>query len=210
LIETLSNDPRCVGGECGSFINSLIDGLSRVTYFPIPDVEIYESVKDLINRGGIPFESSVDIDENIYRELKEIHNYVLSSEIYEILYDIDIYNVDQNMLSKIDFEYDRFRVVFKSKSPYNIIGIGFDIDPNKPKIYVSIDYIELTGNIDRVVDVIRNWYIYVSKTIVYAIKWIEKLDNIDQDTSNQLKNYLETWLKVITIYRNDIEKNKKF
>ncbi|MEM1866065.1 MAG: hypothetical protein QXD57_07545, partial [Ignisphaera sp.] len=81
--------------------------------------------------------------------------------------------------------------------------------PDKPKIYMNINT-EFAYNINRVADVIRNWYIYVSKTIVYAIKWIEKLDNIDQDTSNQLKNYLETWLKVITIYRNDIEKNKKF
>ncbi|MEM1694584.1 MAG: hypothetical protein QW456_10275 [Ignisphaera sp.] len=216
LIETLSNDPRCVLHICGDYLDWLQKQLSSIVYFPIPDLEVYESVKNLVNGGGMPFESSVDIDMNIYRELKEKHKtleYIdtfipMDSRIQRILGQYK-YTVD-GVTSYIDINplINGITIIFEVQ-PSNIIETSFWIDPDKPKIYMNINT-EFAHNINRVVDVIRNWYIYVSKTIVYAIKWIEKLDNIDQDTSNQLKNYLETWLKVITIYRNDIENKKTY
>jgi len=214
LIETLSNDPRCVLHICGDYLDWLQKQLSSIVYFPIPDPEVYESVKNLVNGGGMPFESSVDIDENIYRELKEKHK---TLEYIDTFIPIDPYiqrvlgqykyTVDNGVISYININQliNGITIIFEVQ-PSNIIETSLWIDPDKPKIYININT-EFAYDINRVADVIRNWYDHVSKAIVNAIKRIENLDNIDRDTS---KNYLETWLKVITIYRNDIENKKTY
>jgi len=217
LIESMSNDPRCMLYICGDYLDWLEKHLSRITYFPVPDVEVYESVKKLVNGGGVPFESVIDIDENIYRELKEKHKaleYIdilipMDSYIHRILEQYK-YTVNHGIISYIDINtlINGITIIFEAPLS-NIIETSFWIDPDKPKIYMNINT-EFVHNINHIADVIRNWYDYTSKTIMNAIEKIENLDNVDRDTVNVLKNYLETWLKVISIYRNDIEKNKKF
>ncbi|MEM1842888.1 MAG: hypothetical protein QXL19_10980, partial [Ignisphaera sp.] len=223
LIETLSNDPRCVGGECGSFINSLIDGLSRVTYFPIPDVEIYESVKDLINRGGIPFKSEVTVDdENIRRDImdkkNEFNRILCHGENKESIYIIgryeeSIYVVDQDIRARIEIEcgYGKIHVVFFLPSIIDDVSMDFYvIDMDRPKIYMRM-YVSVSKDFDKAVDVIANWYNYVTKALEKGIEDLEKLrdeKNVDRNKINVLKDYLKHWINIINRYRDEFEKNK--
>ncbi|MEM1694582.1 MAG: hypothetical protein QW456_10265, partial [Ignisphaera sp.] len=223
LIETLSNDPRCVGGECGSFINSLIDGLSRVTYFPIPDVEIYESVKDLINRGGIPFKSGVTVDdENIRRDImdkkNEFNRIIRRRENKKRIYIIgqdeeSIYVVDQDIKARIDCKYDGIHVVFFLPSKTDDVSMDFYvIDMDRPKIYISI-HASVLKDFDKAVDVIANWYNYVTKTLEKGVETLNKLrdeKNVDIDKIDFLRDYLKTWINIINRYRDEFEKNKVF
>ncbi|MEM1694692.1 MAG: hypothetical protein QW456_10830, partial [Ignisphaera sp.] len=202
LIETLSNDPRCIKGNCGECIKLLMNHLQRIVYFPVPDLEIYESVKRIIESNGIPFKSTIDIDEDIYRELIEKDDRLRKStsyiDVYDILHKYE-YVVDQNIVSWIEYNSitNGITIFFKLLPSISYIEIHLSVDRYEPILTMAINT-SFTKDAEQIVNVISNWYTYVVKTLRMAIEndaFIKK--GIKKEIVDAYRDYLETWLKVL-------------
>jgi len=219
LIETLSNDPRC-GTVCREYIDWLERHLRSIAYFPIPDVEIYESVKRMVESNGVPFESEVTIDEDIHRELKEKyakHEYIahpLSYEniyIYKTLYENNKHTIGQNIVSWIEPNPITNGIIIFFKLSSSDIKIYLSVNRDKPILSMSIST-SFTKDAEPIADFISNWYTYLEKSLRMAIEsdrvLIER--GINKKVVDAYRDYLKTWLKVLERYRDEIEKNKIF
>lgn len=206
LLETLSNNPRCVD-SCSRYVNELVNRLLRVTWFPVPDLDVYSFVRDLVNRGGVPFRSTVDIDENIYREIREKKNLIEQNRLYRFF--VNKYEVDQNIFARFVDDLNGISIVFELPSKSDDVRIYFNISTNKPKLYVDI-LTDVSRDIDQAIDIIGNWYTCTIKAIKKAIEELENLGVVDRGVISVLKDYLESWLKLISMYRDEIEKKKIF
>ncbi|MEM4584599.1 MAG: hypothetical protein QW611_06450 [Ignisphaera sp.] len=230
ILETLFNNPRCVG-TCRRYVDNLYSYLtSSVISFPIPDLDAYNFVKDFINMGMIPFKSEADIDKDIYRKVKEKMD-KLDKMDRSIIEEFSQYEhmIDQDIVSYIDIgriTTSGITVIFKLLPNYDSIRIGFSRDPNRPRLEVRLDVhsknffpksigesidTDFERNVVRIGDVIRNWYNYVTKALEKGIEDLEKLrdeKNIDVNKVNVLKDCLRLWLNIINRYRDEIEKNK--
>ncbi|MEM4584598.1 MAG: hypothetical protein QW611_06445 [Ignisphaera sp.] len=212
LIELFLNNPKCIH-ECRNFVDKLFIRLNRVTYFPVPDLDAYNLVKDLFNKGAIPFMSSINIDYDTYREIKEKIDLVANIRLERIFDELGRYNIDWNILDVIiSNTYNGIYIDFISPN-INSVTIKFYISyEDEPKLCMNI-FTKFSNNINREADIIIGWYNYVVKAIE---KSIEKLDslrikkNIDVNKVNVLKDYLRFWLNIINRYRDEFEKNKVF
>jgi len=205
---------------CGDYLDWLQKQLSSIVYFPIPDPEVYESVKDLINRG-IPFKSEVTVDdENIRRDImdkkNEFNRIIRRRENKKKIYIIgqdekSIYVVDQDIKARIGCKYDGIHVVFFLPSKTDDVSMDFYVaDPDKPKIYMSM-HASVSKDFDKAVDVIANWYNYVVKALEKCIKELDYIrikKNIDSTKIDILKDYLRLWINIISRYKDEFEKNK--
>lgn len=189
--------------------------LQRIVYFPVPDLEIYESVKRIIESNGIPFKSTIDIDEDIYRELIEKDDRLRKStsyiDVYDILHKYE-YVVDQNIVSWIEYNSitNGITIFFKLLPSISYIEIHLSVDRYEPILTMAINT-SFTKDAEQIVNVISNWYTYVVKTLRMAIEndaFIKK--GIKKEIVDAYRDYLETWLKVLKRYRDEIEKNKIF
>lgn len=206
LLETFSHNPRCVD-SCSRYVNELFNRLLRIVYFPVPNLDVYNFVRDLVNRGGVPFRSTVDIDENIYREIREKKNLIEQNRLYRFF--VNKYEIDQNIFARFVDDLNGISIVFELPSKSDDVRIYFNISTNKPKLYVYI-LTDASRDIDQAIDIIGNWYTCTVKAIKKAIEELENLGVVDRGVISVLKDYLESWLKLISMYRDEIEKKKIF
>jgi len=214
LIELFSNNPSCIY-ECSSYINGLIRQLNRVRYFPQPDLDAYNLVKELFNKNVVPFESAVNIDYDTHREISEKIESVIKRGLHRILDNLGTYNIDQDIMDVIvESIYDGIYIDFILPG-LSRVTIGFYIEyKGEPKLHMNIST-KFSHDIDRetdaIVNIISNWYSYVVKAIEETIKKLDAIrikKNIDSNKIESLKDYVRFWLNIVSRYRDEFEKNK--
>ncbi|MEM4959563.1 MAG: hypothetical protein QXX12_06820 [Nanopusillaceae archaeon] len=186
--------------------------LNRVRYFPIPDLDAYNLVKDLFNKGIIPFESSINIDYDTYREIREKIGLVVDSGLHKIFDELGRYRIEQDLEAEIVHLFNGIYIKFLLSKLNNEVISFYILYKDEPKLYMDISA-RFPDDIDRVIDIIANWYSYVVKAIEKGIEALDNLrvkKNIDSNKINFLKDYLSLWLNIVSRYRDEFEKNKVF
>ena len=78
ILEVLSNSRECKESfECSMFIRNVekaVRWFSELGVVVAPDPEVYEYVKELLEKWGIPFHTQVEIDSKEWKTLRELYS----------------------------------------------------------------------------------------------------------------------------------------
>ncbi|MEM1699060.1 MAG: hypothetical protein QXD83_04160 [Sulfolobales archaeon] len=200
----------CVG--CWQFVETVEKALNVVSQYRstlLPDMGVYDRVKELVVRGGLPFHSHVDIDKEDYVSFLLLAQRASNA--------IRRMGADQN--NKVDepLQKMRYSELGTTASIYILPHLGtieiwfgmFDVraEVEKGRLFVVTVGGAEAEYIDRLVEALRNWLHHAVNVIDIAVKRLESVD-VPREYVGPVIDYLRAWRDLLIKYGSKIEENK--
>ncbi|MEM1703911.1 MAG: hypothetical protein QXQ31_07635 [Zestosphaera sp.] len=222
LLDSLPNSPMCARDRhCLDYVKELWGVLKstfdRVGLYPPVDPEVYERVKDVVERGAVPFRSNVVVGEEDFRELEVgFHRLFNSSEeegVFLFTPDTKELKVDlgggltATVLTTTDFSKSAWYYLCVS---LNRIYVWVEVDRSGTdryhlSVHALVEY--PPPRAEEAVELLGNWFEYVRRALEALAEW-SKSGGLPPRTAEALASYLRAWTAVLEKYRSELEKNK--
>ncbi|MEM4500907.1 MAG: hypothetical protein QW512_02100 [Thermofilaceae archaeon] len=223
LLDSLPNSPMCARDHhCLGYVKELRDVLEwtfdRVGLYPPVDPEVYERVKDVVERGGLPFKSEAEVDW-------EDHEKVVAGLL--------------GVAREVDRRVGKVRVFAPGDGSEQDLSVSLTLDLSSPSIVLVVgdavslslmmltysegSHLAVTSKLaapyphysstppEVVSEVFARWYDFTVWALERVVKQLEAGGGgLPPKVSEAVVAYLRAWLDVLPKYKRELEKNKKF
>ncbi|MEM4500906.1 MAG: hypothetical protein QW512_02095 [Thermofilaceae archaeon] len=221
LLDTLPNNPMCAKSErCLEYLKFLSEAVGGVGERFEVDPRVYKQVRDVVERGALPFETSTQLEEDDYSRLENALSKVHGAAGLE---GVELQNlrrftvaVGGDLLAEVSPYWHSlgspFTMVFTDRSGsfrVDVIfrtGYGFGFEG----YYLIIELLDVSlrgVSLDRVAEVLGNWFEYVRRALEALAEW-SKSGGLPPRTAEALASYLRAWTAVLEKHRSELEKNR--
>lgn len=228
LLDSLPSNPLCAGSDpCREYLVRLSEVVGEVGGSFEVDPRVYKRVREVVVKGALPFETSTQLEEDDYSRLEnalsEVHGATgLEGVEFQNLYDNYTGRftvaVGGDLLAEVSpywYSLERpFTMVFTDRSGSFRVGAivrtGYSRGLGFEGYYLSIELLDVSlrgGSLDRVVEVLGNWFEYARRALEALAEW-SKSGGLPPRTAEALASYFRAWAAVLEKYRSELEKNR--
>ncbi|MEM1699734.1 MAG: hypothetical protein QXD83_07650 [Sulfolobales archaeon] len=230
ILEALPNNVACVKhDDCLKAVTKVEDATRKVLesgVLLVPDEDVYWKVKELLESGGLPFESTVKVEEGDYREVVDyaqrlsylVRNnpHLYYNRVAECLLGLRYDGLDEGLYPSLELFPDIRRIVIRLGICYINMGLyikeGYSMTVRVWYDIQSVSRDPAEGIKDTIYitqHLIKNWHSHAIRTLDAAIKCLKSKTKIPPTATEVVLGYLQAWRNLLIKYGNEIEENKK-
>ncbi|MEM1913710.1 MAG: hypothetical protein QW067_11265, partial [Thermofilaceae archaeon] len=223
LLDTLPNSPACTKSKrCLEYVMGLRwvvkNTFDRVGLYPPVDLEVYERVKDVVERGALPFSSEVAVSEEEHMKLgmglldvvNEVGRRVKSVEVF-----VPGDGREPSLRVVVPLSGLSYFELVLAVDDIVLLTIASSLFGG-PYLTVSSKFSALHPHYhsappEAVIEVFANWFGFTVRALERAVKRLETDGGgLPPEVARAVARYLRAWLDVLSKRKNELEENKVF